>query len=154
MKLTPLFLILLLLCQFGYSQQITHKCGSKILNSNNEKLSTKEIKTLFLAANPESWDLYKKGKVKKQVGNGLLYGGAGFALITAGAHYATDSFSPIPLIGVAAAIAGITVKIGYSKKIHSAVELYNQKIAYEPRFTTIEWSLCANQDGMGLKINF
>lgn len=154
MKLTHLLFALFLFCQVAYSQQLTHKCGAKILNSENKKLSSDEIKTLY-AAHPEAWKLYKKGKLKKQLGNSLMYGGGGLALISAAAIYGSDAdFSPIPIIAGGAAIAGIVIKSGFSKKIRASVDTYNQAIAYETAPSKADMTLCAGLNTVGLKITF
>ncbi len=154
MKLTHLFFIFFLLFQTAYSQQLTHKCGAKILNSENKKLTSYEIKTLY-AANPEAWKLYKKGKLKKQLGNSLMYGGGGLAIISAAAIYGSDSgFSPIPIVAGGAAIAGIVIKSGFSKKIKASVDTYNSATAYEPSHAKSDITLCAGLNTVGLKITF
>ena len=64
-------------------EQLTFKSGGRVYNSNSEKLTSNEVRTL-LQPNPEALQLFNAGRSKKTVGNILLYGGISTVIIN---HY-------------------------------------------------------------------
>ena len=166
------FTILFLLLTFaGYSQQLTYGSGGRVYNSENKKLRPDQARAL-LADNPESLALYNSGRNKKTWGNVLFYGGLGLVatnLVIAmnsddiSTSYPGNGYYPSPqsersnmtaaIIGGALLVASIPIKIGYPRKIKSALEKYNNGLANtyksEPKTT-----LLASTNQIGFRIEF
>lgn len=165
---TILFLMLTLV---GYSQQLTYKSGGTVYNSENKRLTPDEVRKL-MNNNSEALTLYNSGRNKKTWGNVLFYGGLG--LVTANlvvgmntdnsiTSYGGNGYYPsvksertnmtAAIIGGALLVASIPIKIGYPKKIKSALEKYNNGLVdtYKPAPRT---TLLASANQIGLKIEF
>ncbi|WP_029271187.1 hypothetical protein [Flavobacterium sp. KJJ] len=161
---TILFLILTLA---GYSQQLSYKSGGTVYNAENKRLNSNEVRSL-LANNSEALALYNAGRSKKTFGNVFFYGGLG--LVTANLlfgmnsdpNYSSGGYNPNPsektnmtaaIIGGALIIASIPIKIGYPKKIKSALEKYNSGLAttYKPAPKT---TLVASANQIGFRVEF
>jgi len=150
---TALFLFTVSL---SFSQTLTYKSGGKVLDSNNKILSPDEVRELLLNK-PQLSDNYNTGRDKKTIGNVLLGAGIGFMVgdLVSGATRDIVYPTAFTYIGLAAIAISIPVKIGYSKKIKSAVEGYNKQVALQDSKLNIETtSLYANQNGFGLRITF
>jgi hypothetical protein len=122
----------LLTISLTYSQTLTLKSGGRIIDSNNQKLTPTEVRTL-LNNNSELLNEYNTGRTKKTVGNILIGAGIGFIIgdLASGATQDITYPTAFTFIGMAALAIAIPVKIGYSKKIKSAVEGYNKQGALQ-----------------------
>ncbi|MFB3386311.1 hypothetical protein [Flavobacterium sp. LAR06] len=167
-NLTILFLLLTLA---GYSQQLTYRSGGTVYNSENKKLKPDEVR-LLLANNSEALALYNSGRNKKTWGNVLFYGGLGLvatnlvigmnsdnitATYSGNGYYASPQSErtnmTAAIIGGALLIASIPIKIGYPKKIKSALEKHNVGLAdsYKSQPKT---TLLARANQIGFRIEF
>ncbi|CAN1562461.1 hypothetical protein MCETHM1_02719 [Flavobacteriaceae bacterium] len=139
-----------------YSQTLSLKSGGNIIDSNNQKLTPTEVRTL-LNNTPELLNQYDAGRTKKTVGNILMGAGIGFIIgdLAAGATQDITYPTAFTFIGMAALVIAIPIKIGYSKKIKSAVDGYNKKVAVKDCDFKIESSsVIANQNGIGILFTF
>lgn len=163
----------------SFSQQLTYGSGGTIYNSENKKVTSTEMRQL-LANNTQALSLYNSGRNKKTWGNFLFYSGLGLVtinLITAmntdninsSTHNLTNNSGGVivstvtvtskpanmtaALIGGALIVASIPIKIGYPKKIKSAMDLYNKSLAdnYKP---TPKTTLLASTNQIGFRIEF
>ena len=149
-------LMLLSFCA-AFSQQLTYKSNGQILNDQNEKLSPGEVRQL-LAAKPGLLSYYNEGRSKKTVGNILLIAGSGLIVadllkgLTADVSYP----SALTYLGAAAVIVAIPVKSGYSRKIKTVINNYNEEITSVTKrdFSIESISVSANGNGVGLRIGF
>lgn len=122
-----IFLIFFTLLFFNVNgQNLVYKSGSRIYDSDNKRLSSKEVEKI-LSADVNSLRLYKKGMEKKTLGNILLYGGLGaMVLDLGGAAYNGNEYpTALTIAGAVAVAVSIPVKIGFSKRIKKSVEDYN-----------------------------
>jgi hypothetical protein len=165
-----LIVLFLMLTIAGYSQQLTYKSGGRVYNSENKKVSSNEVR-LLLADNPEALKLYNSGRTKKTFGNVFFYGGLGLVaanVITGmnsdntSATYSGNGYVSVKsertnmsaaIIGGALIIASIPIKIGYPKRIKSAIEKHNSGLAetYKPAPRT---TLIASTNQIGFRIEF
>jgi|GEM_PF-728267 len=177
-----LMIFFFLLTLGAYSQQLTYKSGGNVYNSENKKIPTVEVRNL-LAENTEALALYNAGRTKKTWGNVLFYGGLGLVATNLIVAMNTDNITSTsgtinynngsgsnPVVGYASAqskpanmtaaiiggafiLASIPIKIGYTKKVKSAVEKYNGSVAdtYQPASTT---TLLAGTNQIGIRIEF
>jgi hypothetical protein len=139
-----------------YSQTLSLKSGGNIIDSNNQKLTPTEVRTL-LNNTPELLNQYDAGRTKKTVGNILMGAGIGFIIgdLASGATQDITYPTTFTFIGMAALVIAIPIKIGYSKKIKSAVDGYNKKVAVKDSDFKIESSsVIANQNGIGILFTF
>jgi hypothetical protein len=139
-----------------YSQTLSLKSGGKIVDSNNKKLTPTEVRAL-LNDKTELLNEYNAGRTKKTVGNILMGAGIGFIVgdLASGATQDITYPTAFTYIGIASLIIAIPVKIGYSKKIKSAVDGYNKKVAVQYSDFKIESSsIFANQNGVGILFTF
>jgi hypothetical protein len=146
----------LLTLSFTYSQTLSLKSGGNIIDSNNQKLTPTEVRTL-LNNTPELLNEYDAGRTKKTVGNILMGAGIGFIIgdLASGATQDITYPTAFTFIGMAALVIAIPVKIGFSKKIKSAVDGYNKQVAVQDSDFKIEsTSLYANQNGLGFLFTF
>lgn len=155
----------------GFSQQLTYSSGGNVYNSENKKITSDEVRQL-LANNNKALSFYNSGRSKKTWGNVLFYGGLGLvtANLIAGmnsdnstASYQGNGNYPsvqskrtdmtAAIIGGAMIIASIPIKVGYPKKIKSALGLYNNSLTdnYKPEPRT---SLLASANQIGFRIEF
>ncbi len=165
-----ILLTLLLSSFFSFGQEtITYKNGGSIFNSNNQKLSSSEINSLF-QNNTIALNLYHEGKTKQTVGNILLYGGLGTIVgkfIANGTGDRTIDITPsgggtikkpsntLFIVGGLMVVVAIPVKIGYSKKIKKSVELINEDFK-NPKtgFSVNSTHFISNANGLGFSITF
>jgi hypothetical protein len=139
-----------------YGQTLTLKSGGNIVDSNNQKLTPTEVRSL-LNNTPELLNEYNAGRTKKSVGNILMGAGIGFIIgdLASGATQDITYPTAFTFIGMAAIVIAIPVKIGYSKKIKSAVEGYNKQVVVQDSDFRIESSsVFANQNGVGILFTF
>ncbi len=156
MKTKIIIVLLLLGSAMGFSQQLTYKSGGRVYNSQNQKMSPDDVRALLITK-PGILNFYNEGRTKKTVGNVFLIGGSAFIVadLLNGLTRDVEYPSALTYIGAAAIIVSIPVKIGYSKKIKTAVTDYNKEIAHvDKKFEIESVSICANGNGIGLKIGF
>ena len=142
--------------------QLTYKSGGRIYNSDNQKLTGDDVRSM-MAQNSEELKLYNAGKSKQTVGNIMLYGGIATVAIN---HYsilqnaknkgAINSDRNIPyIIGAGLIITAIPIKIGFSKKIKKAVTLINEGLKNPKTSFNIEsTNFISNSNGLGISITF
>jgi hypothetical protein len=139
-----------------YGQTLTVKSGGRIIDSNNQKLTPTEVRAL-LNNKPEILNEYNAGRTKKAVGDILISVAIGCIIgdLASGATQDITYPTAFTFVGMAALAIAIPVKIGYSKKIKSAVEGYNKQVAVQDSDFKIESSsVFANQNGLGILFTF
>lgn len=167
--LKPLFYLFVFFCSLqSFSQQLIYKSNGNILNSENQKISPKQVREL-LKDNDKLLANYNAGRSKKTVGNILLYGGLGFVIAdiirgttasgitsapTGGGYYELKSEKTYPkamtYLGVAAVVIAIPVKIGFSKKIKNVVTEYNN--LKTTGYNNPKLNLITNSQGIGFRL--
>lgn len=147
--------MLLLGMQGVFAQELVYKSGGRVYTASGEKQPVAAVKQM-LAPYPEALALYKTGRRKKTWAGALIGVGTGFAVGYTGTMYISDAdITMLPLIGVGIAITGISIRVGYTKKIKSALAIYNKNTVYNPAPTgNTVLSLCSNGSGVGLKLSF
>ena len=162
-KIICLFLFALPFINFS-QEQLTFKSGGRVYNSNSEKLTSNEVRTL-LQPNPEALQLFNAGRSKKTVGNILLYGGISTVVIKhismlnkySGTSYNKniETNNVMYFVGGALVIIAIPIKIGFSKKIKKSLELINNDFKNPKTGLTIDsTNFISNSDGFGISITF
>ncbi len=155
----------------SYSQQLIYKNGGRVYNFENKKVTSNEVRQL-LENNTEALALYNSGRSKKTWGNVLFYGGLGLVAtnLIVGLNsdnitttYPGNGYYPsvqsertnmtAAIIGGAMIIASIPIKIGYPKKIRSAIEKYNGGLASSDK-PAPKTTLIASSNQVGLRIEF
>ena len=166
-----IFLLFFLISLPSHSQKIVYKSNGTILNSENKKISSNEVRELLKNKEQLLAD-YNEGRSKKTVGNVLIIVGLGSltadliksatsAGISArpigGGQYALyDDQNNYPTfltyIGIAAIIVAIPIKIGFSKKIKNVVTEYNNQtaIGYK-KAKESKLDLVTNSNGIGFR---
>lgn len=164
---TAVFLVMTIA---GFSQQLTYRSGGTVYEGET-KLSSEQVRSV-LGNNREALSLYNAGRSKKTWGNVLFYGGTSLVVANlvvgltkddtsvsypGNGYYPSVTSEPTSftaaIIGGAMIIASIPIKIGYPKKIKSAISKYNDGLAeqYKPAPKT---TLVASGNQIGLKIEF
>lgn len=165
--------LLLMATVATFSQQLTYKSGGTVY-TENKKLSPNEVRKI-LSNNNEALALYNSGRNKKTWGNVLFYGGLGlvFTNLVVGMNtdnttvsgynsnnpYSSPSIQSertdmtVAIIGGALIVASIPIKIGFPKKIKSALNKYNNSLTdnYKP---TQKITLLASSNQYGLRFEF
>lgn len=169
-KLCTTFFLMVSLVSF--SQQLTYKSGGAVYSAENKKLSTAEVRNL-LSNNKEALLLYNLGRNKKTWGNVLFYGGLGLITTNVVVGMTTDNTSvssynssygspsissertdmTAAIVGGALLVASIPIKIGYSKKIKTAITKYNDGLA-ENHIPSTKITLIASANQLGFKVEF
>ncbi len=159
-------LILFILMSFtGFSQQLSNT-GARVYDSTGDKLKPEVVREL-MKNNQKALASYNAGRDKLTWGNVLLFGGLGLAtfnLVQAVAinkteidnqgNMSTKKTGPeLAIIGGVMVLASIPIKIGHTKKIKTAVDDYNQHLAYNEKGKS-EISIVADNYGFGFKISF
>ncbi len=152
---------------FVTSQQLYYGSGGTVLNSEYKKINPIEVRSL-LEKNTEALSLYNTGRDKKTFGNVLFYGGFGlivanvvFAANTDNTNYSYSnngvvnadskrSSMTVALIGGAFVVLSIPIKIGYIKKIKSAISKYNKGLTDNYK-TTQKLTLVASNQQFGFR---
>jgi len=134
--------------------QLTVQSRGQVFNAQNRQLTVAEVRNL-LSTNVPMLDLYDSGRAKKTAGNILLIGGATAIVADLLTGLTQDKKYPtaLTIVGVAALIVAIPVKIGYSRKIRKAVDGYNLKPVLQ-NFTFDDIRICASSSGVGLRLKF
>lgn len=164
---------------FSFSQEaLTVKGDGRVFNSNNQKLTSNEVRDLF-ATNAEALKLYNAGRSKKTIGNILLctggitivgkfisnkiensknkpelvgYGYFGNPIIQFNGKTPTNNLF---IVGGAMVLIALPIKIGFLKKIKKSVSLINEDIK-NPKtgFNIDSTTFISNSDGFGISITF
>ncbi|OXB22495.1 MULTISPECIES: hypothetical protein [Flavobacterium] len=167
--ITTLFLVLSVSV---FSQQLSYRSGGVVYNdAENKKLSSNVVRA-YLDTNAEALALYNAGRNKKTWGNVLFYGGSGLVVANlivgltqdnTTVSYASNGYGPTvkseptsftaAIIGGAMIIASIPIKMGYTRKIKSAIAKYNEGLVenYKPGTKT---TLVASGNQIGVRIEF
>ncbi|MEP6805716.1 MAG: hypothetical protein ABI892_14405 [Flavobacterium sp.] len=170
-KLSVLFFLLTIAV---YSQQLTYKSGGRVYDSEDKKVKSNDVRQL-MQNNTEALKLYNSGRSKKTFANVFLYGGAALVATnvilemnkgieeTTTVTYPGNGYYPsiksektnmtAAIIGGVLIIASIPIRIGYSKKVKTAIEKYNAGLAdtYKPAPKT---TLIASSNKIGVRIEF
>jgi hypothetical protein len=165
--ITVLFLIPL----FTFSQQLRYGAGGTVYDANKKLLKPKEVRAILA----KDSTLYNVGRTKKTVGNVFFYGGLGLLatnFIVAGTtdNTSLSSYNPnnpyssptiksnradftAGIIGGLFLVASIPIKIGYPKKIKSALNSYNKPLTenYNPNQ---KLTLIASNNQIGFRFEF
>jgi hypothetical protein len=150
--LTILFSLHLFL---SHGQALTYENG-KIKDSNNKKISNSQVREL-LSSHPQLLKQYSQGQTKASIGGLFLGFGIGFiaADLLTGATQDKVYPSAFTYIGIASALISIPITIGYSKKIKSAINGYNESLQTKKVGMKIEkLNIITNQNGIGMQISF
>ena len=175
-----LFILLFLVCGLqSFSQKLIYKSNGTILNSENQKITSNQVREL-LANNEQLLADYNAGRSKKTAGNILLYGGIGFVtsdiirrIFTYDKYefktYQGDFYpivetklvkeakfpSALGYIGFTLIAVALPIKIGFSKKIKNVVTDYNnQKATGNVNFESFNLNLITNSNGIGFRLTF
>lgn len=160
-----IFLALMILQSlFSFSQDLITTKRGKVYNSDNQKLSVQEVKSL-LTTNPEALKLYSVGKTKQIVGNAFLL--TGFALVAgkyvfgkrSSVDFSSSSnvtiFTPnyyLVYIGGSLMVASIPILIGHEKKIKKSINLINEDLKNPTTTYNFNTNIILNQNGLGISI--
>ncbi|MFH6986249.1 hypothetical protein ACHRVW_00750 [Flavobacterium collinsii] len=164
--------LFLMLFQVSFSQQLSYRSGGVVYNdAENKKLSTNVVRA-YLDNNPEALSLYNAGRNKKTWGNVLFYGGSslvvanlivGLTQDNTTVSYPGNGYNPsikseptsftAAIIGGAMIIASIPIKMGYTRKIKSAIAKHNEGLV-ENYKSVPKTTLIASANQIGLKIEF
>lgn len=163
----------------SFSQQLTYGSGGTIYNSDNKKVTANEMRQL-LATNTEALTLYNSGRNKKTWGNALFYSGLGLvtinlitAISTDNSDFTTNNYTnnsgqvvvssvsgsskranmTAAIIGGALIVASIPVKIGYPKKIKSAMGLHNNSLTDNYK-SLPKTTILASASQIGFRVEF
>lgn len=174
-----ILLLLLIIPFFSFSQDaLSTKGDGRVINSNNQKLTSTEVRNLF-AENTAALKLYNAGRSKKTIGNILLFTG-GITIVgkfisnkieannnepkLIGYGYFgnpivqfenTTPSNTLFFVGGAMVIIAIPIKIGFLKKIKKSVSLVNEDIK-NPKtgFNIDSTTFISNSNGFGISITF
>ena len=145
-------LVIILSINTSFGQNLTVNEQGNVLDENKLVLKTNEVQKL-LANYPEQLLLFNAGNKKKSIGNILLLSGCGLIATDLVISLTSDQQFPklLSAIGLGAIIVAIPIKMGYSKKINTAINDYNnnKKIGYNNKLEVI-----SNNAGIGLKLTF
>lgn len=150
-----LFYLFLLLQSFvSFSQQITLDKGKFYVNGN--QISSRETRQL-LSSNVKAITLFNQAKSKEGFGGLVL--GFGIALTVgdlASAMFSNKEYpSAMTYVGVGSIIVSIPILSGRKRRIKEAIALYNKENnGLGATNTNFQLNAIANQNGMGIQINF
>ena len=155
MKTRIIITIVLLVASttISYSQYLTYKPGGKIFDSENRKLSPKEVKEL-LANHSDLLDLYNKGRTKKIVGNVFMVSG----VLLMGGDLLRGLMADVEYPGILTYAGGgcivisIPIKTGFSKKIEKVVVDYNNQLSENNENVIKNIALISNANGIGFRV--
>ena len=167
MKITVTF-FLLLFSTLSFAQ-LSVKSRGRVFDTYGKKMKPAEVRNR-LAEKPEALALYNAGRNKKTIGNILWVTGAA-CIVGDYVNYSFQEyeFGPYPnpsprakkkfpsvigIIGAVSLIVAIPVKLGHTYKVEKAIDRYNGKKIVDSAISLENLSICANQDGVGLRLNF
>ncbi|TBX64992.1 hypothetical protein EZL74_12630 [Flavobacterium silvisoli] len=144
-----------------FSQTLVYKSNGRVYNIGREKLTPKEVREI-LSVDKKNLDLYNSGRSKKTIGNVLMVSGLGLMsvdLINGAMNTSETNSHPYPsaltFVGAAFIVASIPIKIGFSKKVKTAVDGFNK---LSPNGNTADISnnkeleFIANTHGLGFRL--
>ena len=166
MKNQIVILAFLFTSLLSFSQTLTVNGSGNVFDANGNKWTLKEVEDI-LYTNPKALELYKEGREKKTWGNVLIYGGLAAVATnliinatTEGATYeygqfktAKQTFAPA-IIGAAMIVVGIPVKIGHSKRVKTAINMYNTSLNNTVQKTETKVTFLASTNQVGFKLEF
>ncbi|HOZ75527.1 MAG TPA: hypothetical protein PLS51_12635 [Flavobacterium sp.] len=168
MKITVTF-FLLLFSTLSFAQ-LSVKSRGRVFDTYGKKMKPAEVRNR-LAEKPEALALYNAGRNKKTIGNILLVTGAA-CIVGDYVNYSFQEYefsgsptnisvrakkkfpSAIGIIGAVSLVVAIPVKLGHAYKVEKAIDRYNGKKIVDSAISLENLSICANQDGVGLRLNF
>jgi hypothetical protein len=164
--MNKLVVLAFFITSISYAQQYNYGSGGNVLDENNKRVKADNVRQL-LKNNQEALNQFNAGRSKKTWGNVLFYGGIGLAtlnLVTAVYGDSVTSSSSgqlvenrvtptLAIIGGSMFLASIPVKIGYPKKVRTAINALNERVSYNEK-TRPELLLVANGNGLGFKLSF
>ncbi|OYU79141.1 MAG: hypothetical protein CFE23_15430 [Flavobacterium sp. BFFFF1] len=144
------FFLIMFLNIAAHSQNLVYVPNGNVTNSDNQTLTPKLVRDI-LASNPKALESYNTGRSKKTIGDFLLGLGIGLAAGDLAAGLFSDTHYPtaITFVGLGSVAVAIPIKIGYARKIRSAVDQYNGHPTTE-RVRTI--NVIGNPNGIGLRL--
>ena len=155
MKNNYILLAFLLTSLFSFSQTLTVNGSGNVFDADGNKWTVKEVEDI-LYTNPKALALYTEGREKKTWGNVFLYGGLGLTT-TSLLYYSTQDvnaeYAPT-IVGAIMLLVAIPVKIGHTKKVNKAIDLYNDSLDSKAATTAIKVTLTAGQNQIGFKYSF
>jgi len=163
-----LCILLLLVCSSqSFSQKLVYKSNGNITDSENQKISTDQVREL-LVNNEKLLADYDAGRGKKTAGNVLIIGGLGLlatdliigattdgnTTVTSNSINTERNYpSVLTYIGLAAEVIAIPIKIGFSKKIKNVVTEYNnQNATGNLDFNKQNIDIITNANGIGFRL--
>lgn len=169
MKNNYILLAFLLTSLFSFSQTLTVNGSGNVFDADGNKWTVKEVEDI-LYTNPKALELYTAGREKKTWGNVLLYGGLAAVAtnviinattepqIYSGSPYysapkSKATFAPA-IIGAAMIVVGIPVKIGHSKKVKNAINMYNNSLNQTTAKVETQITFLASSNQVGFKLQF
>ncbi len=155
MKKSLILFALLLATAFSYSQKLTVNESGNVFDPQNNKWTVTEVRDI-LYTSPKALELYNTAREKKTWGNVFLYGGLGVTTASL-LYYSTQDVEAQPAIMVLGAVmvlVAIPVKIGHTKKVKKAIDIYNNSLDKTTTSTPIKVTLTASQDQIGFKYQF
>lgn len=169
MKNNYILLAFLFSSFFSISQTLTVNNSANIIDPDGNKWTVTEVRDI-LYSNPKALELYNIGREKKTWGNVLLYGGlaavatnvilnatTGPPMYSGSPYYSAPkskaTFAPA-IIGAAMIIIAIPVKIGHTKKVKTAIEMYNASLNNNSSTSETTMIFTASSNQVGFKVNF
>ncbi len=169
MKNTLLLIALFLASASSFSQALHVNGTGNVYDNENNKWTVKEVEDI-LYTHPKALELYKEGREKKTWGNVLLYGGLAAVatnviinattepeIYSGSPYYSTpttkSTFAPA-IIGAAMIIVAIPVKIGHSKKVKTAINMYNNSLNQTAEKVETKVTFMASSNQVGFKLQF
>lgn len=166
MKNTLLLIALFLVSASSFSQALHVNGSGNVYDNENNKWTVKEVEDI-LYTNPKALELYKEGREKKTWGDILIIGGltavATNVIINAtteSSTYKYGQFKPakqtfVPaIIGAAMIVVGIPVKIGHTKKVKNAINMYNNSLNQTTAKVETKVTFLASSNQVGFKLEF
>lgn len=156
-----------ILTSAAYSQKLKYGVGGNVFDSNNERLNSNSVRALMIN-NEAALASYNEGRLKKTLGNVLFYSGIGLATVNlisayinnqntyvepSGRVFTKKSTGHLAIFGGALFLASIPVKIGYTKKVKSAIDIYNNGVT-SVNMQVSEVAVISNEAGLGIRLTF
>ena len=166
MKNPILILAFLLTSLISFSQALHLNGSGTVFDADRNKWTVKEVEDI-LYTNPKALELYTAGCEKKTWGNFLIYGGLAAVATNLIINATTDNstfeygqfkaskqtFAPA-IIGMAMIVVGIPVKIGHTKKVKNAINMYNNSLNQTTAKVETQVIFLASSNQVGFKLEF
>ena len=137
---------------YALGQKLIVNSNGTVLDENNLIIKTADVQKI-LANYPEQLAMYNVGNKKKNTGNVLLLAGCGLIATDLVISLIADRQFPklLSAIGLGTIALAIPIKMGYSKKISTAISDFNNQknIGYNNKLEII-----SNNVGIGIKLTF